>query len=73
MCALSIAPFIPNAMRRKSSAVSIVTAVILVRLRVEIVDQIPTDRVINEFMGKHPSARFKFIMERAGEAEKLDV
>ncbi len=42
-------------------------------LRVEIGDQIVTDRVINELMGKDPSARFKFIMERAEEAEELDV
>jgi DNA gyrase subunit B/topoisomerase-4 subunit B len=42
-------------------------------LRVEIGDQIMTDRVINELMGKDPSARFKFIMERAEEAEELDV
>jgi DNA gyrase subunit B/topoisomerase-4 subunit B len=42
-------------------------------LRVEIVDQIVTDRVINELMGKDPSARFRFIMDRAEEAEELDV
>jgi DNA gyrase subunit B/topoisomerase-4 subunit B len=42
-------------------------------LRVEIVDQIVTDRVINELMGKDASARFRFIMERAEEAEELDV
>jgi DNA gyrase subunit B/topoisomerase-4 subunit B len=42
-------------------------------LRVAIADQILTDRVINELMGKDPSARFKFIMERAEEAEELDV
>ena len=42
-------------------------------LRVEIADQIVTDRVINELMGKDPSARFRFIMERAEEAEELDV
>ncbi len=42
-------------------------------LRVEISDQIVTDRVINELMGKDPSARFRFIMERAEEAEELDV
>jgi DNA gyrase subunit B/topoisomerase-4 subunit B len=42
-------------------------------LRVEIVDQIATDRIINELMGKDPSARFRFIMERAEEAEELDV
>ena len=42
-------------------------------LKVEIADQIITDRVINELMGKDPSARFRFIMERADEAEELDV
>jgi DNA gyrase subunit B len=42
-------------------------------LRVDIVDQIVTDRVINELMGKDPSARFRFIMERAEEAVELDV
>jgi DNA topoisomerase IV B subunit len=42
-------------------------------LRVEIQDQITTDRVINELMGKDPSARFRFIMERAEEAVELDV
>jgi DNA gyrase subunit B/topoisomerase-4 subunit B len=42
-------------------------------LRVEVSDQIVTDRVINELMGKDPSARFRFIMERAEDAEELDV
>ena len=42
-------------------------------LRVEITDQIVTDRIINELMGKDASARFRFIMERADEAEELDV
>jgi DNA gyrase subunit B/topoisomerase-4 subunit B len=42
-------------------------------LRVEISDHVVTDRVINELMGKDPSARFRFIMERAEEAEELDV
>ena len=42
-------------------------------LRVEIADQIVTDRVINELMGKDPSARFRFIMERAEDAEDVDV
>ncbi len=41
-------------------------------LRVDISDQIVTDRVINELMGKDPSARFRFIMERAEDAEELD-
>jgi len=42
-------------------------------LRVEIADQIVTDRVINELMGKDASARFRFIMERAEDAQELDV
>jgi DNA gyrase subunit B/topoisomerase-4 subunit B len=42
-------------------------------LRVEIDDQIVTDRVISELMGKDASARFRFIMERAEEAHELDV
>jgi DNA gyrase subunit B len=42
-------------------------------LRVEVTDQIVTDRVMNELMGKDASARFRFIMERADEAEELDV
>jgi DNA gyrase subunit B len=42
-------------------------------LRVEVTDHIVTDRVMNELMGKDASARFRFIMERADEAEELDV
>ncbi len=42
-------------------------------LRVEISDALETDRVINELMGKDASARFRFIMERAEEADGLDV
>jgi DNA gyrase subunit B len=42
-------------------------------LRVDIADAIVTDRVINELMGKDASARFRFIMERAEEAQELDV
>jgi DNA gyrase subunit B len=42
-------------------------------LRVDIADQIVTDRVINELMGKDASARFRFIMERAEEAQELDL
>ena len=41
--------------------------------KVEIADQIVTDRVINELMGKDASARFRFIMDRAEEAQELDV
>ena len=42
-------------------------------LRVEIIDNIRTDRVINELMGKDASARFRFIMERSNDALELDV
>jgi DNA gyrase subunit B/topoisomerase-4 subunit B len=42
-------------------------------LRVEIADQIVTDRIINELMGKDASARFRFIMDRAEDAQELDV
>ncbi|HLV68938.1 MAG TPA: toprim domain-containing protein, partial [Polyangiaceae bacterium] len=42
-------------------------------LRVEIQDALATDRVVNELMGKDASARFRFIMERADQAEELDV
>ncbi len=42
-------------------------------LRVDVSDQIATDRVINELMGKDASARFRFIMDRAEEAQELDV
>jgi DNA gyrase subunit B len=42
-------------------------------LRVDIGDGLETDRVIGDLMGKDPSARFHFIMERADEAEQLDV
>jgi DNA gyrase subunit B/topoisomerase-4 subunit B len=42
-------------------------------LRIEIADQLVTDRIIGELMGKDASARFRFIMERAEEAEELDL
>ena len=42
-------------------------------LRVEIADALATDRIINELMGKDASARFRFIMERAEDADELDV
>ena len=40
-------------------------------LRVGITDQIVSERVISELMGKAPSARFRFIVERAEEAQEL--
>ena len=42
-------------------------------LRVDIADPIRTDRVITDLMGRDASARFRFIMDRAEEAEALDV
>jgi DNA gyrase subunit B/topoisomerase-4 subunit B len=42
-------------------------------LRVQVSDQILTDRVFNELMGKDPASRFKFIMERAEDAEEVDI
>ncbi|NMO18111.1 type IIA DNA topoisomerase subunit B [Pyxidicoccus fallax] len=42
-------------------------------LRVTIDNPIDTDRLINDLMGKDVSSRFKFIMERAGEVQDLDV
>ena len=42
-------------------------------LRVGITDQIRTDRVIADLMGRDASARFRFIMDRAEEAEALDL
>ncbi|HXX30114.1 MAG TPA: DNA topoisomerase IV subunit B [Myxococcaceae bacterium] len=46
-----------------------------VSLRVAIANELETDRVINDLLGRDVSARFKFIMERAGEVagEELDV
>ncbi|MFN3167982.1 MAG: type IIA DNA topoisomerase subunit B [Phycisphaeraceae bacterium] len=42
-------------------------------LRVEIADPLETDRVMSDLMGKDPSARFRFIMEHADQAEEIDV
>ena len=42
-------------------------------LRVGIADGLETDRIVSELMGKDPSARFRFIMDRAHDAGDLDV
>jgi DNA gyrase subunit B len=44
-------------------------------LRVRVDEEVTTDQIINDLMGKDAGARFRFIMERAGEAdaETLDV
>jgi DNA gyrase subunit B/topoisomerase-4 subunit B len=42
-------------------------------LRVEIDDQLETDRVMSDLMGRDAQARFRFIMERAEDADEIDV
>lgn len=42
-------------------------------LRVEIADGLKTDRIMNELMGRDPSARFRFIMEHAEDAQEVDI
>ncbi|MCA9627864.1 MAG: DNA topoisomerase IV subunit B, partial [Myxococcales bacterium] len=42
-------------------------------LQINIADALETDRIVSDLMGKDPSARFHFIMDRAEEAEDLDV
>jgi DNA gyrase subunit B/topoisomerase-4 subunit B len=42
-------------------------------LRVEIDDQLETDRVMSDLMGRDASARFRFIMDRAADADEIDV
>jgi DNA gyrase subunit B/topoisomerase-4 subunit B len=42
-------------------------------LQVEVDDQLETDRVISDLMGRDASARFRFIMDRAPDAEGIDV
>jgi DNA gyrase subunit B len=42
-------------------------------LKVVISDELETDRVVNDLMGKDASARFHFVMDRAAEADDLDV
>jgi DNA gyrase subunit B/topoisomerase-4 subunit B len=42
-------------------------------LKVEIDDHLETDRIMNDLMGRDASARFRFIMERAEDAQEVDV
>ena len=42
-------------------------------LKVLIIDEVETDRTVNELMGKDASARFRFIMDRADQALALDI
>jgi DNA gyrase/topoisomerase IV subunit B len=42
-------------------------------LRVLISDELETDRVVNDLMGKDAQARYRFVMESAREADDIDV
>ncbi len=42
-------------------------------VKIDIADALATDRVVSDLMGKDPQARFHFIMDRADEAQALDV
>ncbi|EDM81856.1 type II DNA topoisomerase, B subunit [Plesiocystis pacifica SIR-1] len=42
-------------------------------IRVGIEDELATDRVIHDLMGKDASMRYQFIMERAADADELDI
>jgi len=42
-------------------------------LKVMIVDELETDKVVNDLMGKDSSARYRFVMESASEADDVDV
>ena len=42
-------------------------------IRVGIDDELATDRIIHDLMGKDASMRYQFIMERAAEADEIDI
>ncbi len=42
-------------------------------LAITIEDQLETDRIIADLMGRDPAPRFRFIMDRAADANELDV
>ncbi|MEX1368397.1 MAG: DNA topoisomerase IV subunit B [Nannocystaceae bacterium] len=42
-------------------------------IKISIRDELATDRTISDLMGKDASARYQFIMERAAEADGLDI
>ncbi|HCF58774.1 MAG TPA: DNA topoisomerase IV subunit B [Myxococcales bacterium] len=44
-----------------------------VALKVAIDNELETDRVINDLLGRDVTARFKFIMEKASDVQELDV
>ncbi|KIG12022.1 Topoisomerase IV subunit B [Enhygromyxa salina] len=42
-------------------------------IRVSIADELATDRTIHDLMGKDASMRYEFIMERAADADEIDI
>ena len=42
-------------------------------IKVLIDDEVETDRVVNDLMGKDAAARYRFVTERASEADDLDI
>jgi DNA gyrase/topoisomerase IV subunit B len=42
-------------------------------IRVQITDELATDRTIHDLMGKDASTRYEFIMERAADADEIDI
>lgn len=42
-------------------------------IRVSITDELATDRTIHDLMGKDASTRYQFIMERAADADEIDI
>ncbi len=42
-------------------------------LKVELLDQLNTDRTFHDLMGKKTEARYEFLMANAGQADNLDV
>jgi DNA gyrase/topoisomerase IV subunit B len=42
-------------------------------IRVGITDELATDRTIHDLMGKDASMRYQFIMERAADADEIDI
>ena len=45
----------------------------LLKVRIPEQEQVETDRVVGELMGKDPASRFRFIMDRAADVDALDV
>ncbi len=42
-------------------------------IKIEIDDHLETDRIMSDLMGKDASARFRFIMDRADQADDIDI